>query len=228
MRNKTIMFLFVFAFALQSCKKDNELKTIDLGVNYYPLNIGTSIIYDIDSIVYDKFLDDTLYFSFQLKETIVSEFEDNAGDVTYRLERYKRATESDVWQVSDVWVVNKLESRIERVEDNKRIIPIIFPVREGESWNGNALNNDSEMEFIYKDVDKPFEVNNARFDSTLKVIQRESVNLVEDTTVKEFYAKNLGLVYKEVKNLKFYEEISNSGIFKPEGFEYYLKYKYAE
>lgn len=221
----SLSIAIIFAFSM--CKKDSEVTSVDVGKSYYPLKVGSSIIYDADSIVYDSFTEDTLYYTFQLRETLASKEVDNSGDTVFRLERYRRLDSTAAWNIKDVWVVKDAGARIERVEENQRIVPMVFPVYEGKEWDGNAFNNATEdEEFRYEKVNESFEYENGAFDSTVTVVLREKVNIIEDTVRKEVYAKHIGLVYQEIRNIRF--ESQSDGSFIAKGFEYYVQFNRKE
>ncbi len=89
-KNITLLF-FVFGLFFFSCKKDVEtVPSPDMGYNYFPEDIGSYVIYEVDSIAYDDKShapDTTRYL---LKEVIASSFIDNSGRPTLRIERFKK------------------------------------------------------------------------------------------------------------------------------------------
>ena len=101
------------AIILFSCKKDDTV--VDLGYNYFPESVGTFVIYDVDSFVYNDFTHTIDTFTFQVKEIIESVYKDNANRNTLRLERYYRGDASQDWLLQDVWVANKTVNRAEKV-----------------------------------------------------------------------------------------------------------------
>ncbi|MBI2967702.1 MAG: hypothetical protein HYY40_07805 [Bacteroidetes bacterium] len=180
------------------CKPDKKAAP-DQGFGYFPLEVGDWIIYDVDSIVYD--FGKTVKIShWELKEFVESEFLDNSDRLTYRIERYIRPDSTGQWTIRDVWYANRNASAAERVEENQRYIKLIFPVKSGDSWNGNAYNSLGEMEYTYAQTDAADMINNIAFDSTVTVIQQDELNLVETKYISEQYAKNAGLIKRSYKN----------------------------
>ena len=53
-----------------------------------------------------------------------------------------------------------------------------------------------------KDVNKPLIFGSLKFDSTLAVLQQYDSSAINITSSIEKYAKNIGLVYKELRFLK--------------------------
>jgi len=196
-----LLFLITFAVAISSCKKE----TIDqqlTGKEYFPLKVGSYIIYDVDSI---NFYDITLTsdtFRYQLKELVDSMYIDDTGTPAYILYRYKRANENSAWKISRVWSAKVNDFRAEKQEENLRFIKLVFPIFKGKSWPGNALLEDSttiyskSWQYTYTNVDTTFNFNGTQLDSSLIVSQYDDENLVEKNIEREAYAKNIGLIFK--------------------------------
>ena len=214
-------FLFLFLF---SCKKTDAPQNVALlkGVNYFPLEVGKYITYEVDSIIYRIqsgseciFVSDTSH-SF-LKEIIVDEYVDNEGAINFVVERFKKKLATDSWKIDDVWYTKKTETQVERVEEDLRFIKMIFPVREGENWKGNAfiyvdtivVGNDNMVfygfwsnDYKYESVDVKEEIGTYTFDSVMTVVQSDASDFkINYRNSIEKYARNVGLVYKEMQIL---------------------------
>ena len=114
----------VVLLGFYSCKKDAPSK-VEVGYNYYPNKVGSWIIYDVDSIVWDDFNAPNIAidtFTYQIKEVNESFFLDNEGRETTRIERYKRTNSTMPWIIKDVWYGNRTASKVERVEENIKYI----------------------------------------------------------------------------------------------------------
>lgn len=204
---KLSLFLFAALTSLLSCKKDTEV--IDPGYAYFPDATGQYVIYEGDSIQYNDDLEsphDT--FRFMVKEVIESVFYDNEGRPTLRIERYYKMENDTIpysamqWKLSDVWSANRTATSAERVEEDQRYVKLIFPLAEGKKWNGNAYNTQGAWEYEYSSVHEGGTVNGKTFDSIATVLQRDESNLVERVFAQEKYAKNVGLIYKELLQIK--------------------------
>jgi hypothetical protein len=194
---------FLMLLAVGGCKRDTEASP-DLGYNYVPLDVGRYIIYDVDSIVYNDFNGDTAHYRYQLKEVIESVFMDNAGRPTQRIERYIRYYNDSVpvdnipWTISRVWSMTRTAAELERMEENQRYIRLRFPPREGQLWDGNVYNTVGTWNYKYKSVDAPSTILSQQFDSTLLVEQKNEINLINRRLYSERYARNIGLIEKEI------------------------------
>jgi hypothetical protein len=206
MKNATSLFVFMLVvMVLAACKKDNSTDKIDLGYNYFPTTVGSYIVYDVDSTFYNDFYNPTKVtnYKFQLKEKYESVFTDNQNRPTLRIERYVKPFDSIIpyadrpWQLRNVWMANKTISAAEKVEDNIRFVKLSFPVNVTQSWNGNAQNILAEQTYSYSFFDKARSIGNASFDSVLRVKQCDELYITEKHYQVEFYARNIGLIYKE-------------------------------
>ena len=227
MKNIYIPFLLSVSFFLFfSCKKNDPPQDLSflLGENYYPLNVGKYIVYELDTITWFTpsgtnciFQTDTCH-SF-LKEEIIGIDVDDEGNTNFILERYVRDDWNEDWQIKDVWNISKSDGTIERVEENLRFIKMVFPVDDGLRWEGNAFidpnisnsfNGNSiktyefwDNDYFYSDVDQAEQIGNLTFDSIATIIQSDNENtqLFNYRYSVEKYARDIGLVYKEMRIL---------------------------
>ncbi|MDG2226556.1 MAG: hypothetical protein P8L20_02375 [Flavobacteriales bacterium] len=191
--NRLIYIVFTSITLIFGCKKSNS-ESVKYYYNYFPLEIGAWIEYDVVDIIHSELGSDTA--EYQLKEIAAEEFLDNEGRLTYRIERYWRDDSNANWSVKDVWYSNITRTTAEKVEENMRFTKLIFPINISKYWDGNAYNNLEEWEYYYDSLHKPKLINNLSFDSTITVIQRDNENVVEYQKVKEIYATDIGLIYK--------------------------------
>ena len=194
---KAVVFLFVLTSLFYSCKKKTDTVPIDLGYNYFPFEVGKYVIYDVDSIVLDKtFPNDT--FKFQIKEINESFFIDNSGRQSIRIERYKKKTSSTTWNLQDVWYSTRTTTTAEKIEENIRYVKLIFPTEKNKSWKGNAYNQLGDWDYKYSDIDKKRTLGGISFDSTTYITQYNKIDLLNVDYYAEIYAKNYGMIYKEI------------------------------
>jgi hypothetical protein len=185
-----------FGLTFSSCKK--EKITVSMGYNYFPNNVGHYVIYDVDSTIYDDFKKDTTYTHQQVKELIESTYTDNLGRPAFRIERYVRSSDTSAWILSDVWSECRTATTAEKVEENIRYVKLIFPPKKSKTWKGNAYNNLGDWDYQYNDVDIARTIGSISFDSTLSVTDVDETNLIERKYYYEIYARNVGLVFRDV------------------------------
>jgi hypothetical protein len=214
-----LLFPFIGFFLLfTSCIKEKDVSQIDFGYDFHPAEDGSWYIYAVTVIKYSEFTPDTS--KYQLLEFYESTITDNQGREAFRFERYRKYPDQPSWEVSEVWQSILLPQRLERTEENQRIIKLVFPVRRNQTWDGNAYNTLPSQEFYYHH-DSLFISKNIQgitYENTVTVIQEEinTGNVVRIDFADECYAKGVGLIQKRKVNLS-----TNVLGVKESGTEYY-------
>lgn len=199
--NKVFSSLFLLIIVL-SCKKDTNDEPYKLFSNYFDLTPGKYIVYDVEEMYHDADLivkHDTIRY--QLKTVIGDEFIDNSGRTGRKYMRYQRTDTSFQWEVKDVWVALLTSNSGELVEENQRIVKMVFPVSSNKTWNLNAYNSFDEKEASYENIHQSAIINGLSFDSTVRVNQTYFKSLIDYQNQYEVYATNVGLVGKFYKDL---------------------------
>lgn len=201
--------IFIFIVLFTGCKKKTEPEdNIDLGKDYYPAQLGKYVIYDVDSIVYDEFTFDSTFYKYRIKEKLEEEFIDNENKSALKLVRYikkyntNKSYDSIPWTIKDVWQVNINSTNVEVVEENVRFTKLIFPVKKGSQWDGNVRNTIGEWNYIYSYINTNELINNVPLSNTLLVTQKYFRPLISWQNYVEKYAKGVGLVYREIIDIK--------------------------
>lgn len=185
-----------------------------MGYQYYPLAVGDYRIYHVTDIriQFDK-ADTSRY---QVREIVKSSFLDQTNALNYRIERSKRPNSSSRWDADSVFVVSKSLTNVILTKDNTKRVKLVFPVKNGKTWLGDAYNSIGDFEnidqtepkepYTYTAVGEPFTLDAAQlvynttalhFDTTATVIQGEpkrDIIAIDDR--KEVYAAGVGLVYR--------------------------------
>jgi hypothetical protein len=188
---------------LNSCKKELVNSNQFLYSSYYELKSGKFIEYDVMEVNHDEnaaIQHDTSYY--KLKCVIEDTFTDNAGRLAYNFVRYKRLSSSESWVQSDLWSTIVFNNKAELVEENQRIVKLVFPASEFTIWNANQFNSDVKLNCNYAELHKSKVINGFSFDSTLVVEQEDKRNLIEFKRKYEIYANRVGLVKKYYKDLQ--------------------------
>lgn len=194
-----VVFSSVLLFLL-ACEKDTT-EEISFDYEYYDLTPGRFCIYDVVDIEHDEnqaVQHDTTYY--QLKTVIGDTFIDNSGRITRKFLRYTRDSIQDNWLLKDVWTTLIENNKAELVEENQRIVKLVFKPTYEKVWNINMFNVSSKINAKYAAIDQPFTVGNQVFDKTLKVDIQNFFSLVDDRVKYDVYAKNVGLIYKYFKD----------------------------
>ncbi len=220
--NKFNTFVLIsFCFLILSCTKENNAPAKDLQAEFYPLKVSSVLVYDVDSTAYSNFTNTSTNYKFEIKDSITNSFSDLAGDLNYRIERYKRLNTVSPWIFQQVFTRSKTVRSGEEFINNQRFIRIIFPPLAGSVWNGNSKNTIGKQDFIIESEITPITINNITFDSTIVVKEIDEQNLIREDLVKVTYAKKVGLIQKEVTAVD--KNISSGKI--TNGFKFTLKIK---
>jgi hypothetical protein len=211
----TKVFFFLFAasvFIFTSCEEKLAEVNSNPASDYYPLQTGKYIIYNVDSIIYNETIaDDTTHW--QIKEEIVDTFYDLDSILNYRIERSRRPDDISAWQILDEWSVRNKNGNIERDENDLRFIKLAEPVLLSKNWDGTAyLGNLYDLpfyrecdrldflenwEYTYTTLDSSTTINGLQFDSVIAVKQQGADNLIELNYAIEVYAKGVGMIKKQ-------------------------------
>lgn len=193
--------------------------------DYMPMQVGKYVHYRLDSMRFIDFGQRDTIVSYEAKDVVDGELTDNTGRQTFRVIRYLRdiaSTDENDYIATLTYFVTPTRESIEVQEDNLKFQKLKLPVNNGYSWHGNAFlpatpyyqlyqfSNDEDInawDYTYSNVNEPVTINGNNYDSTATVLQvADSSNvpiefpdgLAYKNYWTEIYAKNIGLVYKEV------------------------------
>ncbi|MBC7921789.1 MAG: hypothetical protein H7Z75_11970 [Ferruginibacter sp.] len=183
---------------VSACSKVAEPLPNPLGYEYFPLEAGQFTIYDLTDVTY-SLAQPPLTQRYQIKEVVRDTFTSLAGQASYRIERFARVQSGDAWELDSVWTALRTTTRAVKTENNVSFVKVVFPLREGLKWNGNALNGRREDGYQIKQLGKRFTLEGVSFDETLTVYQGldTTASLVDQDKRIEVYARNIGLIYQE-------------------------------
>ncbi len=210
---KYILILFVLV-TIASCKKNKVELPPDVGYDYAPTAIGKYVIYDIDSVVFDEFVGGS--YKYRIKEKLEENIIDAQGRPAIKLIRYFKKFDSLVsydniaWTLKDVWTCIKTQTTYEVVEEDIRFSKLIFPITIDKTWNGNAYNTLTPWDYKILNTDNAETINSTAFDNVLTIEQKDDKlkNIIHREYYIEKYAKGVGLIYREIKDL--HAEIINA------------------
>ncbi|HNQ62062.1 MAG TPA: hypothetical protein PKJ62_06710 [Bacteroidia bacterium] len=201
---KRYLIFLVLLAGIFSCKKETIIPSSP-SFNYFPVEIGRWVEYDVDSIFHgenDDNNDDSVYtFHFQIREEIDSSFINGQGQETQIVKRYKRNSSMEDWSLTNVWTQTLTLTGAYRIEDNVAYHKLAFPINSGINWNGNDANTLEEETYSYEEFHVPTTIGGVTFDSTLTVVQIEEENFIERIYGKEKYATGVGMIFKQRDNL---------------------------
>lgn len=215
----TFLFLAILLVVFFGCSKTViDDYQVDFGYDYFPLEIGKYRTYVVDSVLYDIGDNEEIivttsrsYEMHLVSDTIT----DNLGRIGYKIERYVRANDTLDWEIKDIWTTIRTNEGAEWIEENLRFLKMVFPLKQGVEWDGNQYIDITtiipiagESVEIFKSwsyeaitTDESEEVGDFVFENVATISQANSENLIELRLSEEKYAKDIGLVHREMKIL---------------------------
>ncbi len=208
---------------LGSCSKQLEVIKLTPLSDYYPLQVGKYITYNLDSTVFINFGTKDTVISYQVQDRVDSQITDNLGRPAYRIYRYIRKNSSQPWTPNNTFLAIPTNNSIEFVENNLRFLKLVLPIENGTTWKGNSyidaysLNSTlkylDDWDYSYDSVGATIKLGNIPVSNSIKVNQRDeflgqdpklpTTQYAEKNYSVEKYAKGVGLVYKEFLHWEF-------------------------
>lgn len=196
-----IILLIVFA-----CKKKSDNTPVDFGYDFYPIQTGHFIEYDVLEIEHDTLAavkHDTSRY--QLRIVFGDTILDLENEVAQRYSRYVRDSSNQSWNFKDLWTTKISGNRAELVEENQRKIKLVFRPTYDKEWDMNVFNDLDEQLCEYSDIDIAYEINGFHFDKALIVQEADFKSLIDYHQAYSVYARGVGLVRKYYKWLEIYD-----------------------
>ncbi|MFM9944788.1 MAG: hypothetical protein ACKVQB_06100 [Bacteroidia bacterium] len=164
----------------------------DTGLGYFPLSVGMSKIFSVDSINYNVVANQKDSLRSYLKEVITTEKTDSSGYTIYKAEYYTSIDTNKGWKYSSYFFYKKNEYHINIDNSGPTVTCFVFPVAKGRRWNINAYNNLDAQNAYYSFVANPW----MNYNDCVEVFVKEDINTVEEAIDKRVYCRKKGLVYK--------------------------------
>lgn len=212
--------LITLSAVLFSCDK-NPIP--EFHYEYFGMEEGRYVVYDVIEIVHDNALNQHDTSIYQLKTYWADTFVDNQGRVAREFERSVRPTENDTWAFQDLWTGLFDGIRAELIEENQRVVKLVFAPTQNKEWDANAYNLYPEQNCFYRDIHGDTIIDNTTFDPTLVVEQEQFNSIIDSVHRYEMYAKNIGLIYKYERDLH-YQINGQSQIYLNKGTERYYRF----
>jgi hypothetical protein len=184
-----LLILLGLTAVLGSCKEVKENLQVESVADYVALQPGKYITYRLDSTVFTQQGRSVEIHSYQEKHVIDAQFMDNTGRTSYRVFRYLRDTAgTGGWNAAGTYVITPLANSIEVIEDNMRVVKLITPIKEGNTWKGNRylgfepyasrysfVNDDfmPDWEFTYTSTQDVFTYNQQELTGVVTVLQTD-------------------------------------------------------
>ena len=192
-----ILLLFANVLLLGAFENEDDVFVQNnLGENYFPYS-ETSIWFDsIVSITIDM-PSESFDTSIIVQKTMVDSIVD--VELTTKIYCSRYILKSGTWQYFKRFWFEKSPTKLLRFEDNLIWFDLVFPIREGISWNyyGYNINSDTLLRNSIARCNYPGVVNGRMYDSLLEIYHQMDSTLIFKRTDASYYAANVGFLYRE-------------------------------
>ena len=194
------IFLLIFVISISltemGCRKNElEPRPNDVGYGYFPVGVGNTWVYQVDSIDYDAFGKSIDTFSFLVRHEIVDTIVDNQGVRGSIVEVSRTDSLNGSFSFDRNMVKRITDFRAEVIDSNVRVINLIFPPTLYKFWDANVYNTKVKEEYEVLEVLGSETIDTTLYPNVIHVVQRdESFKTLRSYGIEK-YAKDVGLVY---------------------------------
>ncbi|GAA4358136.1 hypothetical protein GCM10023185_23430 [Hymenobacter saemangeumensis] len=195
----------------------------DAGKDYYPLEAGTYRIYNVTDSTYRQHILQPVE-RYQIRESIAATdaFTDAAGNKAYRVVRSRRIPAVSMnWEADSVYVLTGTSQTVSLVRNNRRTVELIFPVREGRTWNMHAFTSSggdtiTNQNRVFRNLGQSFSLTTATtgvpavtkvYPETVTVDDTGDEHTANDAcylrTYRQIFAKGVGPVLRYRRNFSY-------------------------
>lgn len=155
----------------------------------------------MDSIYHDGFTGNSDTLHYVLRETIESNFVDNAGNTAYRIRIDYKYDSMPKWEFKQYISANADIYSAQINRNDVRLVKLSFPVRNRKTWDENELNSLEPQTNRYVNVHNAYNLNDTLvYQQTLEVDQGDEVDPFFRFYGREVYAFGIGLIKKQYIN----------------------------
>lgn len=191
--------MILFASA---CGKD-EFAPADRGLNYFPIRVGSEWIYNVSETVYSE-VNTPREDAYNLRLLVSDSLVNSAGSYTYVISRSRQEIGASAWSAIDTWSVRKNDREVIVTQGNTSFKKLMFPTRNGLTWNGNEYNNLGEDLYSMEEYTGEESLGGMTFENTIKVEQEFNEDFIVFLDEREeLYTKDIGLVRQSVTQLNY-------------------------
>ncbi len=145
MRNWYRLVLLIIVLFTWGCKDEIESVPLDRGLDFNPLALGNTWIYEVEETRY--FGENDFEFSrFFYQDRIRTSYLDAERQIVFIVERSKSFNKKD-WSKQLDYTIQIRNNSLVRTINNRPIIVFSFPPSLGKKWNGNAFLAAGKDEF---------------------------------------------------------------------------------
>lgn len=197
---KKFLFYTLLALLLShwACK-DPATEEVDtsLGKHYFPLKEGATYLYEVDSIVYNRFNQSVDTFQSQLRIRYLFFFEDSTGNPMLKVETDNPNIPFHTPGNRNVTALQLRNNQIVNYTDSGKVVKMTFPLRNSNQWNAHIYNTREPNWVEIQKHNQPFSVLGTEYPQTTTAVWNDFQTPVVDFTHHEVYAHQVGMIYSE-------------------------------
>lgn len=199
-----LKYLLVVSVAA-ACDDDDGLMA-DRDADFFPLETGLYWEYGVVETRYETG-EPPNHSEYRLRVEVTDSFPNTDGTLTWVLLRSKSIVPGTQWMAYDTWSVIATKEQVVVREGNIPFVKMLLGASGDVSWDGNRYNNLGKDVYQVVDKDMPFSAGGTNFDKTLTVLQEDNGDvIVFYDKRREVYARSIGLIYRETKQLHYCTE----------------------
>lgn len=213
-------FPFIFALVVllfTSCEKQSDPDdfTVDYLDEYFPVQSDQGLVYQVDSVLFKRGISgleiDTLSYTV---ETSLVDSIDLSNGLSYIWEKKYQSLNEPFNIHYHITSRSISDNRAIVLEDNLSFISLVFPPKIQDRWNGLSLMNADSVLYTIKgesirpfkdwnqfriiETDGEYTYGDTTFKDVITVLQTDTENAIEKRYSIERFAKDYGLIYKEM------------------------------
>ncbi len=207
MRNAILIFV---GLVLSTCTQSLDPQPI-FGTNYQPEQIGHFVEYVVRETTF-KLNQPSETVSYEIRDMIRNTYQSVGNELTVEVHRYNRKNGRENWNLQNIYVFRKNNFNVIRVENAIPYVRMVFPIRNGKTWNGNSMNDLGLEMYRIEELGKEITIGSNKLNETATVVQRNDSTLVDKNVRYDVYANGIGIVYSRQEKV-FYCQNPNAACF---------------
>ena len=197
-----LIFSF-FMLLLPSCKEQDGLLVSDTQEVFLPLKEGNYWVYNVIDKFHDDALDPALTVAeYQVKEEVLAPVFDTLNkDTLFPLKIDRRKNENEVWKEWKLEAYVVKENQLLRVIDDNKWLDLIYPIKNGKTWDGAQYTVFQERLYTIAVQDTVYHYDDSLIERVKVVEENNFESFVDYEFSEKRYAPNIGVVQKTIIDL---------------------------
>jgi hypothetical protein len=188
------LYLIALAALLTGCNEEIEPPQSDGGLDFKPLSLGNTWVYQVDETIYFG-ENDVETSSFFFQDRVRSSFLNAEKELVFVVERSKSA-DRKVWTKQLDYTLQIRNYSLIRSTNNKSVVVLNFPPDLGKKWNGFAYQAFGKDEFEIDSVGTGTKEGKTRIELVRVRQEKLDDKVTQRDNRYEIFKRSVGLVEK--------------------------------